>query len=74
MRELSNDHAPIPDLILLDLNVPRREGFECYPVGRLGGHSDFFRRRTRSGPYFTDGGGTLHPQTSNLTLEECFID
>ncbi len=28
IRELSSDHAPIPNLILLDLNVPRREGFD----------------------------------------------
>lgn len=28
IRELSSDLAPIPDLILLDLNVPLREGFD----------------------------------------------
>jgi CheY-like chemotaxis protein len=28
MKALSTDHTPTPDLILLDLNLPRRDGFD----------------------------------------------
>lgn len=28
LREIARDDGPVPDLILLDLNLPRREGFD----------------------------------------------
>src|SRR5437870_5130281 len=34
MRAITSDHTLIPDLILLDLNLPRREGFDVLRLVR----------------------------------------